>query len=98
MIARPTFARIDLAALEGNLARIKALAHPAKVCAVVKADAYGHGAVPIARRLSEAGADFLAVAFLEEALELRRAGISMPILVLGATDPRNAPIVVDQDL
>jgi alanine racemase len=64
----------------------------------VKADAYGHGAVAVARILERVGVDFLAVAFLEEAMELRDAGIICPILNLGSTDPKNAPIVVDLDI
>jgi len=98
MIARPTYARIDLDALGSNLARIRTLTGARKICAVIKADAYGHGAVRVARRLADEKAEFLAVAFLEEALELRRAGIDLPILVLGSTDPRNAPIILEEGL
>ena len=58
--------------------------------AVVKANAYGHGAVPVARTLEAVGADWFAVATLEEAAPLRCAGISLPILILGWTDPRMA--------
>src|SRR4051795_11591823 len=85
---RPAWVDVDLAALENNLARIRErLAGspvPAKVMAVVKADAYGHGAVGVSRALEAAGVDWLGVALLEEGAEVRRAGVSLPILVLGA--------------
>ena len=81
-------ARIDPSALSGNLAAVRALACASRVLAVVKADAYGHGAVRAARALSEA--DGLAVARVEEALALRRAGIEGTILVLGGfRDPES---------
>ncbi|MGI6127433.1 MAG: alanine racemase, partial [Planifilum sp.] len=65
---------------------------------VVKADAYGHGAVPAARAALSAGADSLAVAFLDEALELRAAGVSAPILVMGYTPPRAVGEAVRNDV
>jgi alanine racemase len=80
---RPTQARIDLAALASNFSEAERLADGALVIAVVKADAYGHGAVPVARRLVAAGARHLAVATVTEASELRAAAIETPILVLG---------------
>ncbi|MDD3980649.1 MAG: alanine racemase, partial [Spirochaetales bacterium] len=73
---------------------LRTIAGDSKICAVIKADAYGHGAVMTSRILAEAGVDFLAVAYLEEALELREAGILTPLLVLGTTDPGNADIIV----
>ena len=83
---RPTRAEIDLAAIGHNLTVLKGLsaAHekPAKVLAIVKADAYGHGVVPVATRLEQEGVDGFGVALAEEALELREAGIRAPILVL----------------
>lgn len=83
---RPTQAEIDFDALQSNyLAFRNRLPRDMKLLACVKANAYGHGAVPIARELERFGADYLSVAFLEEALELRQAGITMPILVLGYT-------------
>ncbi len=80
---RPTYLRIDLDAIAQNVKFIRELANGAKVMAVLKADAYGHGLVPAARKLADEGVDWFAVAFLEEAVELRRAGIEGPILVLG---------------
>ncbi len=80
---RPTFAEVDLRAFDRNLAAIAARVPPeSRVIAVLKANAYGHGAVELARRC-EGRAEGLAVALLEEALELRSAGIALPILVLG---------------
>jgi alanine racemase len=81
---RPTWAEIDLDALAGNLRVIRAQVGPAvSVMAAVKADAYGHGAVECARRLEAEGMDWFGVAMPEEGIELRRAGISKPILCLG---------------
>lgn len=85
---RPTQAVIDLDALYSNYRKFRqALPAEMKLLACVKANAYGHGAVTIARELERYGADYLSVAFLDEALELRYAGITMPILVLGYTPP-----------
>jgi len=79
---RPTWAEIDLAAIAHNVEVLRALVAPAGLCAVVKADGYGHGAVPVARAAVGAGADRLAVALVEEAAVLRAAGIEAPIVVL----------------
>ena len=81
---RPTWAEIDLDALSENLRVIRAhVGREQKVMAAVKADAYGHGAVPCARRLEAEGVDWFGVALLEEGIELRSAGITRPILCLG---------------
>lgn len=69
-----------------------------KVMAVVKADAYGHGAVMVARTLMEQGCDFLAVASIEEAIEIRNANIGIPILVLGYTMPQDAFLLYRYDI
>lgn len=81
MIPRVT-ATIDLAALRHNLSVVRRLAPQSRVMAAVKADAYGHGAVPVARALEAAGVDALAVACLEEAMQLRQARIQAPIALL----------------
>lgn len=87
-IDRGAWAEINLDAVAHNVQIAKKNLAPAtKLCAVVKADAYGHGAVAIAREAEKNGADFLAVALLQEGLELREAGISLPILVLGSLQP-----------
>ena len=76
-----TWAEVDLGAIRHNVRTLKRRAGAALLMAVVKANAYGHGAVPVARATLEAGADSLAVATLEEGAELRRAGIEAPVLV-----------------
>ena len=87
-LPRTAWAEIDLEALAGNLAVLRGLAGAGTpIQPVVKADAYGHGAIPVARELEAAGADGLCVATLDEALALRAAGIRLPILVLYATPP-----------
>lgn len=79
---RPTWATVDLAAIAHNVGVLRRAAGDAQVCAVVKADGYGHGAVPVARTAMEAGASSLGVALVEEGAELRDAGIAAPMLVL----------------
>ncbi len=86
-----TWAEIDLDALTHNFAEIKARAGGTPLCAVVKADAYGHGAVTVAKTLLAAGAKQLAVSCYQEAFELRTHGIEQDILILGRTDPAFAP-------
>ncbi len=91
---RPCWAEIDLDALAANTRLLAARAAPARLYAVVKANAYGHGAVACGRAALEAGAHGLAVVCLDEAEELRRAGIGAPVLVVGATPPSDAPRAV----
>lgn len=79
---RPTRAEIDLAAIRHNVGVLRGMAGDATVCAVVKADGYGHGAVAVATAAIEAGAEWLAVALVEEGEVLRAAGIDVPILLL----------------
>ena len=82
MLTRPAWIEVDLAALRENFANIKGLLPEGlPIVAVVKADAYGHGAVQVAECLLAEGASRLAVATLDEALTLRRAGITAPIQV-----------------
>ncbi len=80
---RPTRAEINLANLRHNLRVLKRAAPRSQVYCVLKADAYGHGAKALARTLERAGADGICVALLEEAIELRQAGIVAPVLVMG---------------
>lgn len=83
---RPTWVEISLDALRSNVAAFRSVLPQAmKLMAVVKADAYGHGAREVAQEAIACGADYLGVAFLDEALELRAAGVTAPILVLGYT-------------
>lgn len=80
-----TWAEVDLDALAHNYRLLRGLAPDSRFLGLVKANAYGHGAVPVAKKLESLGADMLAVACLDEAVELRRAGIAIPILCLGQT-------------
>ncbi len=96
MADRGVWAEIDLSALRHNISVIKDhIMGKARFCAVVKADAYGHGSIAVAREAVAMGADYLAVAVLSEAEKLRRAGFTTPILVLGATQIEEADSVVD---
>ena len=85
LLIRPTRAEIDLAALGRNIAAIRQLAPRAEILAIVKANAYGHGAVIIARALERERVKMLGVALIEEGIELRNAGVRSPILVLGGS-------------
>ncbi|MBQ7515361.1 MAG: alanine racemase, partial [Schwartzia sp.] len=92
---RVVWAEVDLSALRQNLKIIRShIAGDAKLCAVVKADAYGHGAVAVAGEAVRQGADYLAVAVLSEAVALREAGITTPILLLGPSQAAEADEVV----
>ncbi len=75
---RPTWAEVDLGAVAHNVGLLVERAAPAEVCAVVKADGYGHGAVPVAQAALQAGASWLAVALVEEAVPLRDSGLDGP--------------------
>src|SRR5919206_814591 len=90
-------ARVDVAAIERNCARLASVAAPAALCAVVKADGYGHGAVPAARAAQAGGATWLAVAAAGEAAELRAAGIAGPVLVMGALTPDELAVALDAE-
>jgi len=79
---RPAWAEVDLEAIRHNCAVLQSIVAPARLCAVVKADAYGHGAVPVAYAALAGGAKELAVAIVDEGVELRDSGIDAPILVL----------------
>lgn len=96
---RACWAEINLDAIEHNVREIRRATHPnALLTAVVKANAYGHGSTVVAPMMLAAGADRLAVATLEEAIELRQSGITAPILILGRTDPGRAALIIQYDL
>jgi alanine racemase len=95
---RPTWGEVDLGAVRANTRRLASLADPAALLAVVKADGYGHGAVPVARAALEAGASWLGVALVEEGTALRAAGIEAPILVLSEPPAGSASVVVEAGL
>ena len=99
MSKRAVWAEISLGAIRHNYRVIgEALCGGAKLCAVVKANAYGHGALAVAKEAVAAGASYLAVATLSEAAELRCAGIRTPLLVLGLIDPLEAAEAVALDV
>ena len=89
-LPRLAWLEIDLGALVENLAVLRTLAGEVPIHPVVKGDAYGHGAVPVSRALADAGADGLSVATMDEALELREAGLAVPIRVLYPIPPAMA--------
>ncbi len=97
-VIRPTRVEIDLSAIQANVGLAVRLAGMAKIMAVVKADAYGHGAVPVARAALSAGAAWLGVAIPEEGTQLRQAGLSCPILVLGPISPDQAHLSAEHNL
>ena len=96
---RPTWAEIHLDNLAANFQQVKTLVSPAaRVMAIVKADAYGHGAIECARRLAKSGADWFGVAIPEEGIQLRTAGVTQPVLCLGGFWPGQAAACIQQRL
>jgi alanine racemase len=81
---RPTWAQVNLRHITHNFKQVKSLVRPAtKILVTVKADAYGHGLIKVAKRLAACGVDYLGVASIDEGIQLRKAGIKLPILLLG---------------
>ena len=97
-LSRPTYAEIDLDRLTANYRAIEGAVGGARMLPVLKADAYGHGLLPVARHLETLGPAGLAVAFLEEGALLREAGIDCPILVMGGIDAGQIPHFLRYDL
>ena len=96
---RRTWAEIDLDAIRHNYEALRRhIGKSVKFLGVVKADAYGHGAVHVARTLQDLGADYLAVSSLDEAMELRANGIVMPILILGHTPTEQVPNLIANNI
>ncbi len=95
---RPSWVEVDLDAITNNVTMICNAVAPTEVCAVVKADAYGHGDVPAAEAALAGGASWLAVALVEEAVRLREAGIDAPILLLSEPSLEDAPEVISWNL
>ena len=96
---RRTWAEVDLDAIRHNYETLRRhIGKSIKFLGVVKADAYGHGAVHVARTLQELGADYLAVSSLDEAMELRANGIVMPILILGHTPTEQVPNLIANNI
>ena len=95
---RCAYAKINLKSIENNLRGIKKHIKSPRMLVVVKANAYGHGAIEVSRTAIEAGANYLGVATFNEAMELRNAGISTPILILGLVPPECAKDLVEYDI
>lgn len=98
MLKKRVEAVIDTAKIRSNFARIKEIAGGSRVIAVVKADAYGHGASECAHIIEECGGDMFAVACVEEGVDLRESGVRGDILILGVTPAEQAPLLVKYDL
>ncbi len=95
-LTKRTWAEVSLGAIEHNYRAMREkLAAGTRYMGIVKANAYGHGAVRVSRLLEDLGCDYLAVACLDEALELRRAGIKLPVLILGYTPPAYAQVLAE---
>jgi alanine racemase len=96
---RPTWAEIDLKAIEFNYAQVKkAVGRDINIMAVVKANAYGHGTVEVSRTLEAAGVDYLGVATTDEAVRIRDHGVKTPVLVLGSVLPGEVAVAVEKDI
>lgn len=97
-VVRPTQVEVDLGRLTANYRAIQQQVAPSKVMAILKANAYGHGLVAVARHLESLGAAYFGVAFLEEGILLREAGITTPILVMGGILGNQVPLFLSHDL
>ena len=97
-VLRPTHVEVDLGLLASNLAAIRSRVGAAKVMPVLKANAYGHGLIEVARLMVSLGADYLGAAFLEEGILLRQRGITTPVLVLGSLAGEQIPLFLKNDL
>ena len=95
---RPTHVEVDLARIVANLKAIRRHVGDVAVMPILKANAYGHGLVPVARRLQEEGVSHMGVAYLEEAIRLRRSGVSTPLLVLGGILGHQIPEYLQHDV
>ena len=99
MLLRPAWLEINLSALADNLHNLKSVLSPhQQIIAVIKANAYGHGAIPVSRVALASGAGRLAVALVQEAVELRQDGCAAPILILSAVPRDAAPVLVEQQI
>ena len=95
---RPSWITVDLDAIEANVRAIEQAVRPAALCAVVKADGYGHGDVPATEAALRGGASWLAVALVSEGIRLREAGIEAPILLLAEPEERDIPALLEWKL
>ncbi len=98
-LIRPAWAEIDLGCIRHNVGEVAGhLQDGVQMMAVVKANGYGHGAVQVAKTVRECGVNWIGVAIVEEGISLRRAGIEGPILILGVSPARQAPLIVPHGL
>jgi len=97
-VVRPTLVEVNLDTLAQNFKTIQAKTAPAKIMPVLKANAYGHGLIEVARLMQALNADYLGVAVLEEGILLREAGIQIPILVLGGILGNQLPYFIEHEL
>ncbi|MGB3713567.1 MAG: alanine racemase [Candidatus Promineifilaceae bacterium] len=97
-IVRPTYVEVNLTRLTENYRAIERAVAPATIMPILKANAYGHGLVEVARHFSSIGAPYLGVAYLEEGILLREYGITTPILVLGGILGNQVPLFLEYDL
>ena len=97
-VLRPTQVEVDLGRLTANYRAIQAHVAPAAVMPILKTNAYGHGLAEVARHMQALGAPYLGVAFLEEGILLREAGVTTPILVLGGIIGNQVPLFLEYDL
>jgi alanine racemase len=97
-VVRPTLVEVNLTRLTENLSLIRQQVAPAKIMTILKANAYGHGMVEVARHVVAHGADYLGVAVLEEGILLREQGITAPILVLGGIMGNQVPLFLKHNL
>src|SRR3972149_1538941 len=95
---RPTYVRVDLERISQNYRAIQQHVGEAVVMPILKANAYGHGLVRVGRHVEELGAKMIGVAYLEEGILLREAGVTIPILVLGGILGSQAPLFLEHDL
>ena len=97
-VVRPTYIEVNLTRLTENYRAIEQAVAPAKVMPILKANAYGHGLVEVARHVVSLGAPYLGVAFLEEGILLRESGLAVPILVMGGIIGNQVPLFLQHDL
>ncbi|MFH1198989.1 MAG: alanine racemase [Candidatus Omnitrophota bacterium] len=96
---RPTWAEVNLDNIAHNFAQVKKIIGPkVKVMACVKADAYGHGIIPVSKKLESCGADYLAVACIDEGIKLREDNVKLPILILGMIFEKDVPALFEYNL
>jgi alanine racemase len=95
---RPTYLEVDLDVLAANYRALAAHVAPARVMPILKANAYGHGLVEVAKKLEAAGAPYVGVAYLEEGIRLRQQGVRLPVLVLGGIVGSQIPRFLEYDL